>query len=268
MKMNRISNSRGFKMLLPAGALLAVALMWGCDTCREVVPPSRAVATNVPCASPVKVALLGDKTSSTELTRTPQIRAEDFTPLVELISRCGGEVALGFVTDDSNRSLVRLRAEVPEAAPESPKLNGMPAFEAARVQDDYRKKKAEHERKMAKWSEQIERNKDRFERDAQEWLSKQPNFTSSDVWGALKRAELFIDEDPASWAQNPHRYIVLVSDAQDNINRPEVTLSSETRLILVNGSANVGSLQRLNPHRFESLDSAIRYIVSSEDNKQ
>lgn len=266
--MNGSYISEGFRTSSAAGLLLAVVLTLGCGAAKEGAPAPKAGASHAACAAPIKVALLGDKTSSTELSRTQQIQADDLQPLVELISRCGGELALGFVTDDSNRSLVRLRVEVPDAAPEPPKLNGVPPFEAARLQDDYRKKKAEHERRMAKWDEQTARHKARFERNAREWLTKQPGFTSSDVWGALQRAELFIEEAPASWPAAPQRYILLVSDGEDNASRPEVTLSAETQLILVNGSASVGDLQRLNPHRFESLDSATRYIISSEGEKQ
>jgi hypothetical protein len=208
---------------------------------------------------------MGDKTGSTEKTRTQQIQSEDLNQIVELISRCGGEIALGFVTDESNRSLVRLRVEVPEPPPSTPQLKDKPAFEAARSEDDYRKKKAEHEKKMEKWAEQTNLRKARFAKEAEAWLAQSPNFMRSDVWGALQRAELFIDENSASWPQPPHRYIVLVSDGEDNVNRPGVTINSETQLILINGSATVGSLQRLNPHRFESLDAALRHIIASEE---
>src|ERR1700755_2187927 len=98
--MNRRFMRWRFALLLAACAMLAVALTTGCDTRKEAGPQYKGVAAHAPaCAAPVKIALLGDKTSSIELARTPQIRAEDLNPLVDLISRCGGEVALGFVTD-------------------------------------------------------------------------------------------------------------------------------------------------------------------------
>jgi hypothetical protein len=123
--MRRHFDSGRLKAEILAGSLLAVVIFGGCGPSQQPVIRTETAPTSLPCAAPVKVALMGDKTGSTEKTRTQQIQSEDRNQLVELISHCGGEIALGFVTDESNRSLVRLRVEVPEPAQRQPSWRGI-----------------------------------------------------------------------------------------------------------------------------------------------
>jgi hypothetical protein len=250
-------------------SLLASLVFSGCSTSTggstaRAGDAQAAVTRKAACDAPVRVGLLGDKTLSTAETRTQQLQAEDLDVLVNLISRCGGEIGVGLVTDDSNRSLSRLRIETPEPEPAAPQLKGKSAFEAAREQDAYRKKKADYELELAAWQKETVRRKEHFAELTRGLLAQEPNYARTDVWDAVRRAELFMAENGAGWPRQPHGYIVIVSDGEDNVRKPSVTINSGAQLLLVNGNASVGALAHLNPLRFESLDAALQYIVATE----
>ena len=58
--------------------------------------------------------------------------------------------------------------------------------------------------------------------------------------------------------------LLLVSDGIDNRHQAYSGLPTDIKLLLVNGSASVGSLEKLNPIRFESVIAALRFIATSE----
>jgi len=207
-------------------------------------------AVGISCA-PVRIALLLDQTDSTNWTRTPQLRPDDLDPLIEVIKRCGGELGLGLIRDQSNRPLVRLRLERPPEAPMAVNplraLKARPAYEQSRAQW------------LAESAEQIRR----FQGAARVLLERPSHARCTDVWGAVLRADLFLAEEDPVWGPELSRWAVFVTDGQHNCGTAPVAMPSGARLAVVNGSASLGALSRLNPLRFESPEAAFRFVEAS-----
>jgi hypothetical protein len=101
-------------------------------------------------AIPVKVAIVPDQTGSRNWTRTPSVRPEDLTPLIDLFRSRGGEIGVGLIRDDSNRSLVRLRVERPPVAPYQPADTGN-AFALLEQRSRYEQTLARYRQDHADW---------------------------------------------------------------------------------------------------------------------
>lgn len=247
-------------------ASAAMTLTTGCVDTPGATTPEATAAAPVPTPAPppgppVKLGVMNDKTGSAGETRTQQLTAADLDPLIELLRRRGGELALGLITDDSNRPLLRLRLDAPPAPPPPPPKEGN-AFEVAERMDAYRSARAAYEREAKEREDGAERRIEEFRRAAAELLSRKPDARRSDVWGAIQRADLFLAEEDAGWTRPPDRFIALISDAQDNARRPRAALRSGARLLVVNGAGSLGSVGSLDPVRFESPAAAWRYVAA------
>jgi len=245
----------------PARLLLAVALVAvGCGG-----PPAPVVEASGPAAppAPVRVAVLVDKTASTSWTRVPVVSAEDFEQFLALLTRRGGELAVGLIRDRSNRGLLRLRILPPPAAPQPPNPHQNP-FLLAEALAAYETRSREHRDHVALWRREVERRLAVFRAQLGELLETKADATRSDIWGALHRVELFLNEPHNSASGTPHNWILLVSDGEDNVRRPRVVLRSGARLLVINSSATIGVLQDLEPLGFESFPAAAAFLLQEE----
>jgi hypothetical protein len=266
------SRARPFKGAVAVVTLAALLLLSGCfdpPSSSVVAPPNKVVAA-ASVAAPLKVGVMSDKTASAGHTRTPQLAPDDLNPLIELVCQRGGELGVGLVTDYSNNSLVRLRVETPPAPPREPTKEEREgnAFDVAHLMDSYKAERAKYEEVKKQRDEEVGRRVEEFRAAVSELLARKPDARRSDVWGALRRAELFLSESDVGWAQPTHRYLLLVSDAQDNAGQPRLTLKSGAQLLIVNGSASLGSIASLNPQPFESPAAAFHHIVAAEGGQQ
>ncbi|MGQ9635818.1 MAG: hypothetical protein ACUVXB_16460 [Bryobacteraceae bacterium] len=235
--------------------LVVLTLLAGCG--RDSHAPESAVrAGGQAVCAPVRIALLLDQTGSANWTRTPQLRPEDLEPLIELVKRCGGELGLGLIRDQSNRSLVRLRLEQP---PEPP--GAANPLRAVKARPAYEKRRRQWE---AETAEQI----GRFREAAARLLAQPADARCTDVWGAVLRADLFLAEEDGAWGAELSRWAVLVTDGQHNCGGEPVRMRSQARVAVVNGSASLGSLAALKPARFESPQAAFRYLIASAEQKE
>jgi len=239
-------------MQLASLMILAVCGLLVTTSCGRQQNASGQQAVETNCA-PVKIALLLDQTRSTNWTRTPQLRPEDLELLIELIKRCGGELALGLIRDESNRSLVRLRVERPPETPEAP--NPLRALKARPL----------YERRRKEWETETAEGIRRFREAAAMLLERPADAGCTDLWGAVLRADLFLAEEDATWGAEISRWAVLVTDGHHNCGHGPVAMHSGARLLVVNGSASLGSLAALKPARFESPQAAFRYVVQAQE---
>ncbi|MBX3291553.1 MAG: hypothetical protein KF881_01535 [Acidobacteria bacterium] len=211
----------------------------------------------------MKIGLMLDKSGSAESTRTKQPSLEDIQPLIERIKQSGGELAVGLISDNSNMPLVRLRIDLRPAAPTRPDSNEYSAEKLAAAYDKYDVDTKAYKTKFAAWEVETSRRVERFTADVAKLFQQKPNSRRTDVMNALNRVDLFLSEkDP--FPADTARVIILNSDAQDNVKAKLMPLTSEARLIVVNGIGSVGSLKALNPELFESLESAIDQITRGE----
>ncbi len=216
-------------------------------------------------AAPVKVVVIQDKTGSTNWTRTPQLTLEDFDAPISLLKRSSGELAFGLIRDSSNRGLVRLHIDPAPVPPAETARTGH-VFVDMRAANAYRAARAQYQQQLAVWQSATEANIALFKRQIQPLLDSAPNARASDVFGAIRRADLLLSEPEAAGKERAHRWILVASDGQHNQGPAMANgLSSGARLVCVNSAGeSCGSLERFKPLKMESISSGIRYLIETE----
>jgi hypothetical protein len=213
-----------------------------------------------PICSPVRIAMMLDKSGSSLKTRTPLMTEEDANLVFDVLSKCGGEFAVGMITDDSNRSLLRVRIDTPPVKPTAPIGDGNP-FAAAIKAGEFEKQKQSYDNQLAVWKEAMEKRLQSFRQELTVLVTAASNAPKTDIWGAVGRIELFLGEDESSWEASTKKFGILVSDCEDNVHRKAVTPKSEAAWIVVNGTP-VPLLPSLSPVRFESIAASVRHIAA------
>jgi hypothetical protein len=217
--------------------------------------------------SPVKIAVFLDKTKSIDVNRVQPVSMADLVPIMDCVRHRGGELAVGLIRDDSNRSLERLLVPEPPESPTSPDEMQNP-FLLAERRSEYEKESRAYKLKMERWQVTVDQNMAAFQ-DRLALLLKSPaDAGRTDVWSAVRRAELFLSEPEDCWGSTPIKYTILVTDGEDNVRRKNVEIRSGSKILVVNGAAALGCLENLQPVRFESVPSAVQYIVSRETSRE
>ena len=237
---------------LQIATLLLFALL--IPSCTTVNPPPPAP----PDQTPVRMALLFDKSISATRTRTVQPDPQVFDTLIKLLRLVGGELRVGFIGDQTNGVLIRLRIDASPTKPLAPETTNSPLLRR-RKGNDYLRQLEEYEQRYQHWRAISEPRITAFLHDVTPLLAQKPTAKGSDVCVTLSRAELFLNEEQSSHAQ---RYVVLISDGQDSTKSACPPLSSGAKLIVVNGSGTLGSLSNLQPIRFESVEQAFESILA------
>lgn len=253
------------RMELRLAAVVSAALL--ALACRSGSNSGGGTADKVPSAigpSPVRIAFLQDKTGSTSWTRTPQLTTQQLDLLIAVMRPIGGELGFGLIRNDSNRSLVRLRIETPPGRVAKPKKTGQ-LFKDALGMERYRTEQAKFQQELSLWEAETDRRIARFKKDVQPLLDSHADATSTDIWGAVRRADLFLAENDAAWGCSTRRWAVFASDGLHNRHQVKpALLRSGARVLVINSAAEAGSLAALHPDAFESLEAAFRYISATE----
>jgi hypothetical protein len=251
--------------LIPCVLVVFVILAAACSRtpgAHSIDAPQGVDSSAEHVCTPVRVVILQDKTGSATWTGTPFLQVGDLEPLFELLSYCGGELGLWLISDDSNRGLLRLNIDKPPIEPVEPPKEGNP-YKVAEKYAAYRREANNFSNKLAVWEKESERRVAMFNADAELILKRSASARKTDVWGAIRRADLFLSESASAWGQEPLCYAVLITDGKDNVRREKVrALGSAAKLLMVNASGSVGALEALNPLRFESIQSAARFIAA------
>jgi hypothetical protein len=256
--------------LVSAAILL---LLLATSACTERTNPqpaalsTAAAAAVLPICTPVRIVVMQDQTGSTSWTRTPALTYNDFGPLIEVCGQCGGELAVGLIRDQSNRSLVRVRLE---AQPVEPPLVKLPhnRFRAALAKAEQENDHSKFEAKYDEWLAEMQSRLAEFRTAVEPLLSPDKCADRTDIWGAVTRADAFLAEDDASWGQKTHGWAVFLSDGEANVKAPFEKMRSHTKVLVVNGSASLGVFEKLGAIRFESTKAAFDFIVATETQGQ
>ena len=211
------------------------------------------------CTTPVRVVAMQDKSDSGNENRTPQASVADLEPLIAQVIRCGGEIALGTIDEQSNAPLARLYVPEPSPRLDKPHFQGTP-FEVARARRAYEVAVARSDSGTAERDVEARRRAESFRNQVENLLSSPNHAQRTDVWGGISRAAYFLGE-AGEWQHPPELVAVVISDAIDNAGAPEVPLPEHTELLLVNGTPSLGALAALRPRRFESIEAAVRHIT-------
>ena len=147
---------------------------------------------------PARVVLMFDQTGSVGVNRVEQPGVDDLAPMFEVLWRVSGELAIGSISDDSNRTLLRLPFDLPPTPPEEPPKRGN-AFILAGLREDYAEVKAEYDASLDVWASQTESRIVDYRERAESLLARPANARHTDVWGALRRARSFLDEPTPQW---------------------------------------------------------------------
>ncbi len=238
------------------------------NTLRSLVAASFSVATVFAQACPVvRVVVLQDQTGSVNWTRTPTVRYEDLTPLMELVKLCSGEVAFGLIRDSSNRGLVRLMIQnpwPPELQP--PARWPVNPFVANQERAAFDQKKQSRDRDRQAWAAINNPVINAF-REAVVALLKAPaDAKRTDLYGALRRADAFLAEDPRVWRGEVYSAAIVITDGLDNKHGAKPEWRSKAQILAVNSEDSIGDLGSLRPlpKRFESIQAAVRDFVAGQ----
>lgn len=249
----------------PPASMRSTSSMVNCSASndqQETTQANQPEETQVKVRNPIRIATFQDKTGSSLSTRTEQLGENDFLTPINLLRCTGGELAFGLINDQSNRPLLRLRIEVPPAKPTEPK-GGNP-FERAEREAAYENQLTEYEENLRIWESQTNKRVNTFMNALKPLLAQKANARTTSIWPAVARADLFLSEQDTDWPRPTHRYAVFNTDAIDTAHSTPVTMRSEAKMLLINGVASVGVLEPLAPLRFESAQSAFRFISATE----
>lgn len=217
--------------------------------------------------APIRVVCFIDFSLSTLQTRVSQPHYAEFDELLALLQETGGELAIGAIDGRSNRSLLRCRLDQrPLPAAGQPPRGGN-AFVGERQRREYRLRKGRDIERLQAWRRDNQQRAEQFRGPLKGLLDRPVSARVTDIFGAIQRASLFLGEPETGWRKPPLRFALFVSDGIDDVRSSYAPLPSGSRLILVNGSASLGSLAALEPVRMENFGAAVRYLANIVNEK-
>lgn len=235
------------------------------NSLRSLVAASFSVAAAFAQVCPVvRVVVLQDQTGSVNWTRTPTVRYEDLVPLVDLVKQCSGEVAFGLIRDSSNRGLIRLVIESPVPPELQPPASwSLNPFIANRERAAFEQKKQLRDRERQAWAATHNPLVEAFRGGVVSLLKTSADARRTDLYGALRRADSFLAEDPRAWHREVYMAAIVISDGLDNKHNAVPEWRSKAQILAVNSEDSIGDLGRLYPpaRRFESIQAAVRDFV-------
>lgn len=268
---NKEPNRRMVRMCISVVTVIIFLITINCGGSHEShlpssPPPAVSTSTTSAVSNPVRIVVLLDKTQSTTWTRTEHSPdPSEFEAVISLLRKTGGELAVGLIRDNSNKSLLRLQiSPAPAGEPKAPNSDGENPFEYAEKQAKYEKDIEEYKERFGQWQGETNQQINRFLQKLDTLLKHAADANATDIAGALARCDLFLSEPDDDPKQPASRYAVLVSDGQDTVGGQIMPMQSRPKLLLVNGAASLGSLEHLKPTRFENLRKAFQFIVSEE----
>lgn len=274
--------------------MLAIATLslFGCSRPNELEPVPELVATEPHhieeqplTTGPIKVAVAIDLSGSIHSHRIALPQVKHLQPIFEILSKAGGELAIGLVCDDSNQPLARVRINEPpkidldviaiSSPPEAPDPNINP-FDFVELQEAYLEELADYQEETAKIGQHLDEHDEALEQHQEQvanalslahkkiepLLSQKADCQKTDLWGAVQRINIFLAEDNSNWSQAPQLYALFVTDGLDTQQNASARIVPQADVLIVNGSGSIGIFSEL-PHKsFESFFSALSYIRS------
>jgi hypothetical protein len=255
--------------LIPSLVIFVSLLSTGCGKSNGSVSPEPNAQTEAVKRTQSQIALapglysvFDDKSRSVKTARMSPIQEQDLKSLIDILRLTGGELTFGLIGESSDRPLQRLRIPVPPARPVKPEVQN--AFERAEQDAAFQEQIETYEANYQHWEEAVNQRINAFLEAARPRLQEPARDKTTDVYSALARAELFLNEPSEVWPGQTHRYIILNSDGIDTARGKSVKIKSGARLLLVNGRNSTGVLDSLDPLRFESKQAALDFIAATE----
>ncbi len=236
----------------PLGALLP-GLM-GC------APPEASPAPGADPPRPVRIAIFIDKTGSVHRNGIEQPSVDDLLPLIDVLGVAGGELAVGGITANSDNALSRLRVSSPPEAPVAPDEDGN-IFELDEKLNEYAVQMTAHRTALEAWTDDAVERSEHFLDNVKLFLETPPNARYTDIFNAVRRGDRMLAEPVVG--REPLRFIVIVSDCENNVATEPAVLTVPIQVAVVHGAKGIGDLASLAPKSFESFAACVRWIVET-----
>ncbi|MDX2255761.1 MAG: hypothetical protein NW214_09615 [Pseudanabaenaceae cyanobacterium bins.39] len=231
--------------------------------------------------TPIKIVVAIDQSGSMQGARVNYVNFADLQPIFQKLEESGGEIALSAICDRSNRPLVRLAFSEPPKlddkfltlpAPVSKLVDEGSPFEKEEREKAYAAKLASYNSQIEQKSREIATHKKQLQQHRQEAkkrievvkpeieeILKTPrNCQATDIQSSLNRAKWYFEE---ATPKSHKRFALFITDGLDSFSEAPANLPADARVILVNGSVNVGIFGKIKHDRFESPKRAITHLV-------
>ena len=217
------------------------------------------------CRNPLIAVAALDTTGSMKSAGTNPPLLEDFYPMIERLSECGGELAVIFIRDRAETGAERLPFPEPPAVPPRPiKREDEESYEFSDRLDYFNSKVLERQN----W---IEANRSVMQPRIDAFLGavkhrmERPLANATDFNSAMNSADVVLGEGDSIWIEHPEKFLIVVSDGIDTQRRPRFAFRSGAKVYWVNATTDEKALAGLEFSRFESFAAAIRNIVEVKE---
>jgi hypothetical protein len=223
---------------------------------------------------PLQIVLAFDKTGSRTSNKIPDINIDQMRTIALGILQRSGDLRTTSICTDSDKAMPRLYVETAKSAPVTPiqtETCESNVFAKAKLQEEQQVKLAAYQQQKNVYDQQQQSKAkadqarvDKLLAEVKPMLEKPEGCTASDMVGIVNRANLALQEPPATGAPKPRRVLFLITDGEHNATKDSKvpTLDAQTELVIVNGGKGAGIFEPLKPVKFDSIDAAIAYILS------
>lgn len=246
--------------MLSAMAIACVATP-ACQDHSNVSEADLRKAIDRACRNPLIAVAALDTTGSMKSAGTSPPILEDFYPMIERLSECGGELAVIFIRDRAEIGAERLLFPEPPAVPTRPtKLEDEESYEFSDRLDYYNSKVLERQDWIEANRSAMQPRIDAFMGAIKQRMER-PLANATDFNSAMNSADVILGEGDSVWMEHPEKFLILVSDGIDTQRRPRFGFKSGAKVFWVNTTTDEKALAGLQSTRFESFAAAIRNIV-------
>ncbi len=223
---------------------------------------------NKVCRAPLREVTLIDQSGSMKTAGTQQVQAEEFQPLIDRLSECGGELSVLFIREDLGAGPEHLFFPEPPSISERPvKTQGEEEYEFSDRTAAYHAELIEAKKQTEKTRTEMTPKIDEFLARMRQLLARAPA-GGTDFNSAINNADIFLSESDSVWNTKPEKYLIVVSDAIDTRKRPRFVFKSGAHFYWVNTTTDVKTLAGLEVTRFQNFASAVRNVTSSRKLKE
>jgi hypothetical protein len=243
--------------------LAAAAVLAGCEAQAHAVPKSTE-ATSRPTVETLLPPLRGvigiDESGSMATAKVAPVTVATLAPIFERLKISGGELAIAFITDQSNSPLLRLYVPQPPDPPVFQRASGN-IFEKAAEKRREEQQNSSYATEYRAWRSEASARVNAFSIALGDRLEHPRQAPNTDLSSAVSRANLFLSE-PIVYSRAPENLAIFITDGIDTVNATSApTISVPADVFIVNGTGTVAYLAALNPARFESLEAALRVAI-------
>lgn len=249
-------------ILIVVCAFAAAAVLLGYEARSAPAPRDNPAPAQEPevVPQPLRAVVGLDQSGSMDDARVAPVTVPGLAPIFSRLETSGGELAIAFITDQSNAPLLRMFIPEPPDVPVEHRRSRN-VFDAAAEKKQYDQERNRYAAKYRAWRSDASARVNSFAVTLDQRLKRKENAPRTDIGSALARANLFLSE-PISYKRSPKNLAIFVSDGIDNTNlAPAPAFSVPVDVLIVNGRGTIAYLTPLRPVQFESLEAALRFAV-------